>query len=750
MGDRELGALFQYWRQLRGRSVRDLAQSVSIDHSTVSRYLSGERRLSLGLAECFDAELDTGGVLSKALAESSSAEGAPAHHVPMQLPAIGRHFVGRELEWERLDQYFSSHGGSVIVNGPPGVGKTALTVHWANAAYEHNRFPGGVLFADLTGFTPESTPREPAEVLGDFLRALGTEQLPDGEQARAARFRTEASRRTILVVLDNAASAQQIRPLLPGNTQCGVLITSRRRLPGVGVHEGAGHVSVDALDRDHANELLSDIIGERAHTDPAAVNELSQLCGELPLALRVVAERVVMHPHHSLAELARELHETRLDALSAEDDQDATAAVRGVFSWSYQALDPAVARTFRHIGLHTGTHLRLTTIAALSGEAIEHVRSRVQVLCTAHLVAEYAPDRYRLHDLLRLYAAERAAQEEPSQQRNAAVRRLVDYYLATIDRATHVLGPFRMHPTIDRGSLTTDPDPLESYQQALSWCDDEASNFPAVMRLARDYQYPGLWKLAAALWDYFNVRLPWSVWRTCNHLALSHAREEGDQYGQAWVLTSIGDCLRRQSEHHQARQHFQEALALREDIDDQPGQGWLWFCLGTLALDEDSHHDAVTALTRGLEIFTDIEHPYAQGRCLLHRARAQYEQHEVNAAHHDLESALDQFALVEDPHDQALVWTFLARIADDQNKFTRARHYRDAALPTLREIGDWHGESDTLAAYARQLWRQGDAQQAQQYWDQALAVLEEQKAAPEARALRAEIESIIQETDPDP
>lgn len=747
MEDQELGALLQYWRQLKRRTVRDLAQAVNVHHTTLSRYLSGERRLNLDLAQRFDEELDTGGVFVKAVSDQSfSASGPSPQRVPMQLPTVGRHFVGRQPEWQRLDRYFAHDGGIVVIDGPPGVGKTALAVQWSNRAIQYDSFPDGVLFADLNGYTPKSAPQDPTNVLEDFLRALGVgEQIPSGEHARAAAFRSELSQRTILVVLDNAVSAQQVRPLIPGAMQCGVLITSRRRLPGVGVHEGAGRVSLDALDSDQASQLLTEIIGDRANMEPTAVRQLSQLCGALPLALRVVGERVAMYPHHSLKDLSRELDETRLDALSTGDDQDETAAVRGVFDWSYRALDRAVARMFRLVGLHTGPHLSLTAIAALSGETAEQARTQMRVLCTAHLIVEYAPDRYRLHDLLRLYAAERAIEEESTQQRSEAVRRLVDYYLGTVDRAMRILAPYRMHPDVANASLTANPDPLETYQQALSWCDEEANNIPPILKLASYYHYPGLWRLAASLWDYFNVRLPWSVWTACNQLALESARQECDRYGQAWILTSMGDCLRRSVAHAQARQHFQDALKLREEIDDRPGQGWLWFCLGTLAFDESLYEDAVVALTRGLDIFIDLDHLYAQGRCLLHRAHAEYEQHETAEAHRDFEKALDRFTTVEDDHDRALVWTSLARIADGQQRYSQASQYRDAALPILREIGDWQGESDTLVAYGRQLWRKGQSDRAQEYWDRALAVLNEQNAMHEARTLRDEIESIMQE-----
>lgn len=747
MEDQELGALLQYWRQLKRRTVRDLAQAVNVHHTTLSRYLSGERRLNLDLAQRFDEELDTGGVFAKAVSEQLSAASGPSpQRVPMQLPSVGRHFVGRHPEWQRLDRYFSHDGGIVVIDGPPGVGKTALAVQWANRAIQHDIFPDGVLFANLHGYTPTSSPQDPTNILEDFLRALGLgDQIPAGEHARSAAFRSELSQRTILVVLDNAVSAQQVRPLIPGAMQCGVLITSRRRLPGVGVHEGAGRVSLDALGSDQARELLTEIIGERANTDPTAVRQLSQLCGALPLALRVVGERVAMYPQHSLRDLSRELEEARLDALSAGDDQDETAAVRGVFDWSYRALDHPVARMFRLVGLHTGTHLSLTAVSALTGETPEQARTQMRVLCTAHLIVEYAPDRYRLHDLLRLYAAERAIEEETTDQRREAVRRLVDYYLGTVDRAMRILAPYRMHPEVTNASLTANPAPLETYQQALYWCDEEASNIPSILKLANDYHYPGLWRLAASLWDYFNVRLPWSVWKACNQLALNSTRQEADRYGQAWILTSMGDCLRRSSAHAQARQHFQDALKLREEIDDRPGQGWLWFCLGTLAFDESYYEDAVDALTRGLEIFTELGHPYAQGRCLLHRAHAEYEQHEMTEAHSDFEKALDRFTAVEDDHDRALVWTSLARIADGQHEYLQASRYRDAALPILREIGDWQGESDTLVAYGRQLWRRGQSDRAQEYWDRALAVLNEQNALHESRALRDEVESIMRE-----
>lgn len=734
--DPRFGAALKRIRQDAQVSQRGLSQQIGYSPGHISHVEAGDKPPTLEFARACDAALRLPGVLARMVTR-------PAR--PSQLPSMSGHFVGRDSYLEQLESYFANHGAIVVIDGPPGVGKTALALHWAAAAERSQRFPDGILFGDLQGFTPDSVPIEPSDLLDDFLRALGTpgDQVPEGLQARTNLFRTLLADRRVLVVLDNAASAHQVRPLLAGSPDCGVVVTSRRRLPGLAMRDGAERVSLGPLPPDESTQLLSEVIGERATSEQHAVAELTRLCDNLPLALRVVGERVAAHPHHSLEQLAGDLRHARLDALSADDHDDETTAMRPVLSWSYHALDQEVARTFRLLGLHTGAHISLAAIGALAGKPLSVVRSHMTFLCGAHLVEEHDRHRYRLHDLVRLYAAERMAAEESEQRRRTAARRLWDYYLGSVDRATRALAPYRMHPEIDHATLTSPAEDFDSYSPALAWCDTEVANFAPVLRTAVEYGVEQTWKLAAALWDYFHVQLPWSAWSATNSAALPKATAERDRYGEAWIRNSIGDCLRRKRDMTEATEHFERALELRQEVDDRPGQGWSWFCLGTLAADQNQFPDAVTALGEALQIFTALDDVYAQGRCLLHRGQAQREGNAPDAALADLHGALERFTQVEDRHDQSLVWAALAVIYSQRNENDEAVNFYVSALATLRDFGDWHAEVRTLKAYGHHLWQFGDTAAALQRWDEAWRILSERGEVTEASQLRDEVDATV-------
>ncbi|MFC0546826.1 ATP-binding protein [Kutzneria chonburiensis] len=384
-------------RQQCGLSLRDLSKVIGFTPGYLSKVENG-RPPSPELARACDETLSAGG----ALAALANAEASVR---PAQLPAGIRRFVGRCDQLRSLD---SAGARTVIIDGPPGTGKTMLALRWAHHVVD--RFPDGQLYVDLRGYSAHGRPMEPGVALEEFLGALGVPAngIPAGSERSSALFRSLVADRKLLVVLDNAASAEQVRPLLPAAPGCVVVITSRERLSGI----AAPRVTLGAMTPIDSVALIRSVIGdERADAEPDAVTDLAVRCGFLPLALRIAAERVVAQPHYLVRDLVEELDaDGRLDVLSTFD----SIAVRTVFDWSYRRLDADCARMFRLLGLHRGPHIDTGAAAALAGLPVPAVRVLLDRLAAVHLVQSLGRDRYELHDLLREYAAELVSGDVPT------------------------------------------------------------------------------------------------------------------------------------------------------------------------------------------------------------------------------------------------------------------------------------------------------------------------------------------------
>ncbi|MEV0189815.1 AfsR/SARP family transcriptional regulator [Kitasatospora purpeofusca] len=426
--------------------------------------LAAHRRFARRLAD--ELGLDPGPELQLLHQELLKESAAPAQHGaapatrpprprqyhprPAQLPPALATFVGRSAELSTLDGLTDAAGpaaaGISVVTGGAGTGKTALAVHWAHRVRE--RFPDGQLHLNLGGYALDP-PLTPHEALARFLRALGTdlERIPGTVDESAALYRSLLADRRVLVLLDNARNAEQVRPLLPGSAGSLTLVTGRDGLTGLTACDGARRLVLDVLPRTEAVELIARIAGtERTRAEPRAAAELAAACGHLPLALGIAAGRLAERPHRTLVEHAAELRdaEDRLTALQI--DSDAASAVRVAFDLSYRALRPTAQRLFRLLGLAPGNCISTAAAAALSGSAPAATRPVLEHLAAAHLLNPAGPDHYRLHDLLRCYAAERATAETRPADRAAARERLRSWHLHRAETPPHPPGPRTPRP----------------------------------------------------------------------------------------------------------------------------------------------------------------------------------------------------------------------------------------------------------------------------------------------------------------
>lgn len=678
-----------------------------------------------------------------------------ARSVPRQLPVEVAHFTGRSAELARLDALLVQEDAArpaamviSVVAGTAGVGKTALVVHWAHRVREH--FPDGQLFVNLRGYSPGST-MSSEQALEEFLRALGVpaEGIPAGLEARAGMYRSLLDGRRVLIVLDNATSAEQVRSLLPGSPTCRVVVTSRSRLSGLIARDGASRVTLDLLPPAEAIGLLRDVIGAaRVAAEPGAAAELASRCAFLPLALRIAAERAVTHPHATLADLADELavQRDRLDLLAIAEEEDETTAVRAVFSWSYHALPAEAARAFRLLGLHAGPDISAPAAAALTSTTLAQARRLLETLVGTHLIEETGRDRYRLHDLLRVYAAECATAEDTGRDRADAVRQALTWYLHTGDAAARVLNPHRRRVPLEHPEKACSPLEFPTYRQALNWCEAERANLVAATRQAAESgEHVIAWRLPVALWDFFNLRKHWADWITTHHIGLSSAQHLQDRQGEAWVWGGLGMAYFFLRQHQEALDHFQHALPLCQETDDPWGEAMSLLGLGTAHFYLGKYEDAADYSQRALSICQEVDDPWGHTLALLN----------IGAVHRKLqhfEEALDYFqralAVAGPVHDQAgeaMTLHNLGATYRDLHQFEEALEHFMRAYTTFRKISDRWGEAQTLRQIGDVLQHLNRMEAAVKYWNQALPIFEDLGDSATAVRVRTSLE--IADTD---
>jgi DNA-binding SARP family transcriptional activator len=716
---------------------------------------------------------------------ASSAGTVPAHQVPYQLPASSAAFTGRRRELDFLCTLLSggAETGQVVVAatyGTAGIGKSALALRAAHQL--RDAFRDGQLYVDLQGATPGLARLEPGDVLGRLLRGLGVDgrRIPSDIEERSALYRSEMAGRRVLVLVDNAADSAQVRSLLPGTPGSGVLVTSRRILPGL---DAVTHLQLEVLSLEDAVVLLGRLIGaQRLGAEPEAAADLARLCGYLPLALRIAGARLAGRPRWPISTLVDRLTEEcrRLDELVAGD-----LAVRTSFEVSYRELQTDREtdgiddrRVFRLLSLLDGPDIGVPAAAVLLDRSRELVEAALERLVDAHLLESPAPGRYGFHDLLRLFARERAAKEGSEREHAAALVRALGWYLGGTERANRLLSPGQ--PALD-GDVGPGPGELDFHDRgtALAWLERERANLlAAAHQLARAPEIPAcpVWRLTDALFCFLDIRGYWPELEQVCELAVASARCQGDQSGQAHAHRALAALAWRHYRLGEALSHLRRSLALFRKVGDVCGRARSLNSLGLVRCEQRRYDDAIACYQRALALFQQVGDRRGEGQACnnLGETYRRVGRHtealdhlwkdlvicrelgdrrgeaitccNIGEVQRDLGrrvEAIDCFQRslgicqeLEDHRGQGINLAGLGHVCLQTGQFEEAVDNLRRSIELLERVGDRHGTAEALWHQGSAMDALGDREQANSCWRRAYAIFR-QIDAPEAAAVAA-------------
>jgi tetratricopeptide (TPR) repeat protein len=751
------------------RTVTLLADALGLDAAGRAEFAAAARPAGQGWSEPEQVRPGEPAAAWPTEPDQGAPGGTRPDHteVPRQLPAAVRGFVGRETELAGLTGLLRQPeqlGGTVVISaiaGTAGVGKTALAVRWAHQVA--GLFPDGQLYVNLRGYDVDR-PMPATDALAGFLRVLGVpgQDIPPEEDQRAARYRSLLAGRRMLVLLDNASQVEQVRPLLPGSPRCMVVVTSRDALAGLVVRDGARRLELDLLSASDAAALLRDLIGDRAAADPGATAALADLCARLPLALRVAAERAIASPSVPLSGLVAGLRDgPRLDVLDVGGDP--RTAVRAVFSWSYGHLEPGQARTFRLIGLHPGPDLDVHVAAALTGSPAGEATRLLRALVSAYLVQATAGGRYVMHDLLRSYARELAAEDDGPAEERAALTRLLDHYLYTAAAAMDTLHQAERDSRPRLSGPAVPGPPVDTPAAALAWLDAQRACLVTATEYAAGHgwaEHAGL--LAATLYRYLDAggHTPEAI--TVHGHALRAARQTGDPAQEATALTNLGFVHAAQGCYGEAAGYLRQALTLYREMGERHGQAVALGNLGFIHVYQGRYNPAIQQLRQALTLHRETGNRIGEARTLnrlgsidlrqgrypqaaryLRQALALLREHgEVSdvgfalanlgrldvlqgryeQAGGSLTEALDLFRGLTHPNGEAYAVLYLGQLDLRLGRYPQAADHHQQALALSRVTGQRHAEAEALAGLGQVELLQGRPEQATAHLRQALAL----------------------------
>ena len=655
-------------------------------------------------------------------APGAAAAAAAARTLPRDIA----NFTGRERELARLLEALTrtaADGGVVgihAIDGMAGIGKTTFAVHAAHRLAPD--FPDGQFFLPLHAHTSGQRPVDPADALASLLLTAGLapQQIPPGVEARAARWRGQVAGKMILLLLDDAASHQQVRPLLPGTAGSLVLVTSRRRLTAL---QDAAVVSLDVLPPDEAAALLARLTarpGVRA--SDAAVGELTRLRGYLPLAIGMLASQLRHHPAWTPAELAADVAAARdrLALMHAED-----VSVGAAFGLSYTDLTAAQQRLFRRLGLHPGPSIDAYAAAALDGTTLDAGRRGLEGLYDQHLLTEPSPGRYQLHDLLREHARALAAADNPAES-GTATGRLLDYFLHTaLAAGRHFATPPAARRPPPGHPPAQAPD-VSTPGHAADWLDAERTNLHA----AADYaagraRSRHAIAIPAAMSGFLTARGYWDQSAALHQTALTAARQAGDLLGEADTLTELGVLQGETGDYPAAAATLTQAVALYGDAGDVPGQAHALNQLGYLRVLTGDYPAATASTQQALALARSASDRFVEADTLIHLGLVQQLTGDYPAAAATQQQALALFSALGDLQGQAEALNCLGTVQQETGDYPAAAASHQQALALFSALGNLQGQANTLNRLGIVQQETGDYPAAAASHQQALALYRE-------------------------
>lgn len=682
--------------------------------------------------------------------------------VPRQLPSAPRSFVGRDNELAVLSGSLD-HGarpvGAVTISalaGTGGIGKTALALHWAHRNID--RFPDGQLFIDLRGFDPRKAPVPPDAALHAFLLALGVDAqaIPPDLDGKTGVYRTRVAGKRMLIVLDNAATADQAEPLLPGSPSCTVLVTSRRMLTALGTRHGARHVALPILSPEEAHALLAERIGEtRRNAEPEAAAELIRLCGCHPLALALIASRADGEPDLSLTELVEDLRDSVLVAL--EDGGDPTVSLPDVLSWSLRGLTDQQRTVFGLLGIAPGPDISLAAAAGLTGLPGPQAKKILRELGQASLLNQPLGGRYAMHDVIRAFAADTATGEAgleltgrapdltlAKEVRDAALRRVTDFYLHTAFDAARVLAPHRKPVELEPSVPGCGALPVPDTRAALAWFAAEHSCLLASQRTAAGLgRLPTVWALAWALHTFNRRQGHLQAEVTSWTAALKAASDLPDPATRALAHQYLGRIYAYLKRHEEASEHLRRALALAEERQDPANQAhahilfsWAWEQRG-------DERRALEAAERALTLYRTLGDPVWEGRALNQVGWYAAHLGDYDRARELCEAALplhhDRY-----PAGEASTLDTLGYIGHCTGRYRQAVQRYRQAIALCRELADTYSAANFLGRLGHSHAALGDHDQARAVWRESLALCRAQHRTEDAERLQRQLDALGQ------
>jgi tetratricopeptide (TPR) repeat protein/transcriptional regulator with XRE-family HTH domain len=690
------GEVVRAHRRRLGLSQEELAEKAGVNARTIGniearRILSPRPATVRLLATAFDLRgPDRDRFCAAAIPVPDPFEAtAPGTLAPRQLPAVTRHFVGRDAELGQLDAVQHRLGAAapvVAIVGTAGVGKTALAVQWGHRVRAD--FPDGQLYANMHGYSLGPAVA-PVDVLGRFLRALGvaSDKVPADIDEAAALYRSVVADRHLLIVLDNVCSADHVRPILPGGRCCVTIVTSRARLDGLVALDGATRIKLDVLTLPEALNLLVQLVGADAiNAEAGAAASLAEACARLPLALRIAAAQLAGHGAPKVVEhLAALCRGDPLATLAVDDDP--TASVASTLDHSFRNLSADAARLFRLLGLSPAPDLGVHGIGALAGLPEQRVGTLVNTLCDAHLVTEVRTGRFGMHDLVRLYAHRRARDEESDSSQRDAVARLLDWYTdAVVSANLHLVPTWQVR--WERQFPPESPRTFASSADALAWYDQELAALGALTRLAVDTQPRVVWPLVQGQVPYLIRSHMVTTLMELSQLGFDHADRTGHKAARAAHANSLGIGCSLLSQPDEALGWYRRAITDYERIGDARLVSRMYLNIGAICSEVKRFDEAVSSLRAGLDIVRAIGDRVGEGAALGNLGFAYQKMGEFKLAEPTLLEAIQILHESGYRHAEFLAVGNLGAAYVAQGRFAEAAPYLEEGIRLGEEVGD--------------------------------------------------------------